>query len=493
MQAFGIFEGGGAKGLAHVGALKAIENRVQFIGVSGSSAGAIIAALVAVGYTADELFDPLENPTGLLNVNYTKDLFEIKDWTLWKKFELDFKATFCGASLLVAWGQTISFWFRNRKIIQHLQKRHGVFQSTKLQDWINKLLRDKLLADGFIDETIKIINFSHIAMPLKIVATNVESQRIFLFSIDATPNESVAKAVTASASLPFFFAPIKDDKGLLLDGGLLSNFPAWNFDKERRKTGPLIPTLGFRLVSELPDDSSCSNSFLGKLLFTVLQGDELLEVREVENLHSIPLRVTAGTTAFDMDDKSKIALYEQGKASTISFLQDVYGPKDPDEMREVLEFSRKQMLEAIGRPESTHMRVNIVWKTTKNTLRVTYSFNMENDADDQLEFELGGGACGECWERQDIVVCDLNAAKNTYNSSWKMNKYQQALVRTDLKSLLCVPIFIFDTNTPDNLQIVGVLNFDSMEDLRIEFENEDLYLFFAEIAGYVSECLVEDT
>lgn len=216
MQAFGIFEGGGAKGLAHVGALKAIENRVQFIGVSGSSAGAIIAALVAVGYTADELFDPVENPTGLLNVNYTKDLFEIGDWTLWKKFESDFKATFCGVSLLVAWGQTISFWCRNRKIIQHLQKRHGVFQSTKLRDWINKLLRDKLLANRFIDETVKIVNFSHIEMPLKIVATNVESQGIFLFSTDATPDESVAKAVATSASLPFFFAPIKDGKDLLL-------------------------------------------------------------------------------------------------------------------------------------------------------------------------------------------------------------------------------------------------------------------------------------
>ncbi|MFL6844505.1 MAG: patatin-like phospholipase family protein [Allosphingosinicella sp.] len=52
-----IFEGGGAKGITHLGALKALEQEGLVVaGAAGSSAGAIIAALVAVGYTADELF-----------------------------------------------------------------------------------------------------------------------------------------------------------------------------------------------------------------------------------------------------------------------------------------------------------------------------------------------------------------------------------------------------------------------------------------------------
>ena len=169
------------------------------------------------------------------------------------------------------------------------------------------------------------------------------------------------------------------------------------------------------------------------------------------------------------------------------------GPKDPDEMREILEFAREQMLEMIGRPQCTHMRVNIVWKTTKNTLRVTYSCMMEDDPDDQLEFELDGGACGECWRRQDIIFCDLVEARGTYNADWKMSKYQQALVRRDLKSLLCVPIFVSPKSGSDDAdgepRLVGVLNFDSTEDLKAEFENEDLHIFFAQIANIVSECL----
>jgi putative hydrolase of the HAD superfamily len=59
IDCYGIFEGGGAKGLAHVGALKACEERkIRFKGVAGTSAGAIIAGLIAVGYEAEELFSP---------------------------------------------------------------------------------------------------------------------------------------------------------------------------------------------------------------------------------------------------------------------------------------------------------------------------------------------------------------------------------------------------------------------------------------------------
>ena len=67
MQVFGIFEGGGAKGLAHVGAIAAAQELgVQFVGVAGASAGAIVASLIAVGYNAKALYDP-SNRTGLLS------------------------------------------------------------------------------------------------------------------------------------------------------------------------------------------------------------------------------------------------------------------------------------------------------------------------------------------------------------------------------------------------------------------------------------------
>jgi NTE family protein len=61
---FVAFAGGGAKGLVHVGALKALETKnVEFSGVSGTSAGAIVAALKAAGFTADDMADPAAGTT----------------------------------------------------------------------------------------------------------------------------------------------------------------------------------------------------------------------------------------------------------------------------------------------------------------------------------------------------------------------------------------------------------------------------------------------
>ena len=68
MDAFGVFQGGGLKGFAHVGALQAADEKgVRFRGLAGTSAGAIVAALAAVGYTGKELLDTLnEAQPGLL-------------------------------------------------------------------------------------------------------------------------------------------------------------------------------------------------------------------------------------------------------------------------------------------------------------------------------------------------------------------------------------------------------------------------------------------
>ena len=66
IRAFVAFEGGGAKGVVHVGALRAIEELgIEIVGCSGTSAGSIVAALAACGYRADELIDP-ERGTNLL-------------------------------------------------------------------------------------------------------------------------------------------------------------------------------------------------------------------------------------------------------------------------------------------------------------------------------------------------------------------------------------------------------------------------------------------
>jgi len=64
---YAIFEGGGAKGIAHLGAVAAIEQlNLSLAGVAGASAGAFVAALLAAGYRSDELLDPRTATSNLL-------------------------------------------------------------------------------------------------------------------------------------------------------------------------------------------------------------------------------------------------------------------------------------------------------------------------------------------------------------------------------------------------------------------------------------------
>ncbi len=88
-RAFVAFSGGGAKGIVHVGALKALEERdVRFVGLSGTSAGSIVAALAAAGFHADELIDAQSGKT-ILNrlseidpkLQRTIDIFGPGGWT----------------------------------------------------------------------------------------------------------------------------------------------------------------------------------------------------------------------------------------------------------------------------------------------------------------------------------------------------------------------------------------------------------------------------
>lgn len=83
---YAIFEGGGAKGLAHVAGVAAAElNELEFIGVAGASAGALIATLVAVGYSASEMFDP-NNPMANLLTRHAISPLSLIGEAEWQKF-----------------------------------------------------------------------------------------------------------------------------------------------------------------------------------------------------------------------------------------------------------------------------------------------------------------------------------------------------------------------------------------------------------------------
>ena len=179
MNALGVFEGGGAKGLAHVGALKAAEKRnIVFSGVAGASAAAIVAAMISAGYKADDLFNP--KSTQRIKV-FDKDYLSLLDEDLWRKTKplldeikriLAGKQGFSKAKavsairwlagwplLYEAWKilgaekklsrvEILLFLRRHKWFFQKIVQDQGIFDTTECQKWVEGLLRERSLSEG---------------------------------------------------------------------------------------------------------------------------------------------------------------------------------------------------------------------------------------------------------------------------------------------------------------------------------------------------------
>lgn len=202
-----VMEGGGIKGIAYGGALKELESQgvMQHITrVAGTSAGAIQAALVAVGYSADEISDivadtPIEE--------FNDDGFLTK-----------------GSKRLI--------------------KQYGWFQGDNFLSKMEKLI---FLRTGNLNLTFAELHElaqTHPFRDLYVTGCNLSDQRIEIFSHETYPNMRVADAVRVSMSIPLYYRALwldvngkvvedpkpKDNCRLFVDGGLLMNYPVEIFD-----------------------------------------------------------------------------------------------------------------------------------------------------------------------------------------------------------------------------------------------------------------------
>ena len=102
----------------------------------------------------------------------------------------------------------------------------GYFSAEAFKQWYNKLLDAKIQKTGS-DRTVR---FSDVDFNLKIVSADVSASELVVHSRETCPDRPIAEAVAASISIPLFFQPQKIDEGNLhVDGGILSNSPAWLF------------------------------------------------------------------------------------------------------------------------------------------------------------------------------------------------------------------------------------------------------------------------
>ncbi|WP_429346234.1 patatin-like phospholipase family protein [Paraburkholderia sp. Clong3] len=323
-----IFQGGGAKGIVHVGALLAIEQmNLDVRGVAGTSAGSIVAALVAAGFSGNDLVNLntgkhlLDNRYGDMDCSRPRDLFG--KWG-WRKLRWAGALVYWGPTLILAaitaalfavyagdgWlGLALSIVCILLPVAFVIWLFVGITSTKHVRDFIDAVLRTRIEAS-----TEAGVTFSDLAkagrMPLKIVATNVSEERAEVFSLERTPDVPVADAVAASICLPVIFRPHRfvctRGKGVTadrrersyVDGGLISNLPVWTLDEERERhdsaCGGELLTIAFGIEPKAPGDGSLRKpaTLLQALISAVVTGSLELDMRKVPNAHHFMMACT---------------------------------------------------------------------------------------------------------------------------------------------------------------------------------------------------------
>ncbi|MFD1038461.1 patatin-like phospholipase family protein [Virgibacillus byunsanensis] len=292
MKIDAVFSGGGIKGFAYIGALQSIsENDLEMERVAGTSAGAIIASFLAADYTWDEI----------------RDLFE----------EMDLKHFLDTSTLnrIIPFSKWLFLYFQL-----------GLYKGDKFENWLyNTLAKKGIISFKDIKKGYLKVVVSDLSLG-KLVVIPDDLERVYGIDSAYFP---VSRAVRMSAGFPYFFMPKKllgrsNHKSLIVDGGLLSNFPLWVFNnggKLRKR-----PILGIKLTGfqEQYQAREIKNAFqmFHALFSTMMQAHDAryISKSQTNNIIFIPSE-NVDTINFKITDLVKKELIQTGKHSTDLFLK----------------------------------------------------------------------------------------------------------------------------------------------------------------------------
>ncbi len=302
-----VFEGGGVKGVAYGGVFEVLEQRQitpQIEAVAGTSAGAITATMMALNYSAEKFLKIMM----ALNFEKLEDGCElVGPFRLIRRFG----------------------WFKGNYFLKlmesYIEEKTRVGQAPG-----NGRATFRDLVEKYRD-----LHFKR----LYVFGTNLTQQAVQKFSYETTPDVAVADAVRISMSIPFFFeARYYEQNGsndAYCDGGVLNNYPIGTFDEQHTEIDldsgqhmlhrtPNRETLGFHFVDPTQPASPINSlrSFTGGVIDALLDiQDILLKTNPGDERRSVFIDdLGVKFTDFELSDKTKRALIEQGKRATNEYL-----------------------------------------------------------------------------------------------------------------------------------------------------------------------------
>lgn len=312
MDADLILEGGGVKGIALVGSYTALsEAGYDFHRIAGTSAGAIVGALIAAGMS----------PRDLKGVMREIDYGRFED----KGFIDHLGLVGKGASLLF---------------------EKGIYEGSYLRAFMDEQLK-ALGVETFGDLRIDDPGASRgdaKAYRLVVMTSDVTRARLVRLPWDYEQygldpdTQRVADAVRASMSIPFFYEPVrftsrdpegKEATSYMVDGGMLSNFPIEVFDRTDGKP-PRWPTFGLKLSAK-PDaalrqkyDVHGTFSLARAMVGTMTSFHDQIHIDDPSAVARTMFVDTFGirATDFDIDETMQDTLFKSGRQAAEAFLRD---------------------------------------------------------------------------------------------------------------------------------------------------------------------------
>lgn len=308
MKADAVFEGGGVKGIGLAGALYYAERKkkVEWQNVAGTSAGAIVASLVASGFSAGEIKQAV--------------------------FDLDFT--------LIKDESFLDHFFLPGKVLNILLEK-GIYQGNYIENYMEEMLRKKGVAT-FGDLRIEGETDPRYLYRLNVIASDISRGKMLVLPADIKdygidPDRlGVARAIRMSMSIPVFFEPVCIDypangektDSYIVDGGILSNYPVWLFDCEQN---PPWPTFGFKLLDPGQGEPRRIDNivdFLAAMIGTMMEAHDERYIQDANFKRTIGIpTMGVKTTEFDISREKKEILFQSGYNAAKKFF-DTYSEEE---------------------------------------------------------------------------------------------------------------------------------------------------------------------
>jgi len=277
---FGLaLSGGGIRGIAHAGVLKALEeNNIKVDIIGGTSSGSIISTLYAMGYSPYYIY--------ILFKRYAKDLVSQNSLS---------KITSLGS------------FMANKK-----SNFSGFYSGEEIEKGFNEVALRK-----------GIKKISDIKMPISIPAVDVQDSKEYIFTNNIPDNSkdktkyiteiTIGKAIRASSSFPVVFSPCEFKTHKFLDGGILDNFPSLEV---KRQGADKVLTVNFK-ADDIDEESNVMDIMMRSI---DIMGNKISE----DNLNSSDMVLTIQTDKTGLLEIEKLDdCYKYGYRQTINNIEKI--------------------------------------------------------------------------------------------------------------------------------------------------------------------------